>query len=186
MRQFVYSDLFGFAGLKRPMLRLSVSQGIVEDDMSEQLTGFATALDAQSERWYPDDYCDSDTWDDDDDPGYHRQPIEDEDWFLANEIDYPSDVERSRHPMDKSTLPDSKQPKRSEDDDDEQEGDNEEKKIEKINREEEEEELQLGLGLGIWLWRALSSCLSLSVSLSVSVCLSLLSLETRGKRRYRT
>ena len=123
MRQFVYSDLFGFAGLKRPMLRLSVSQGIVEDDMSEQLTGFATALDAQSERWYPDDYCDSDTWDDDDDPGYHRQPIEDEDWFLANEIDYPSDVERSRHPMDKSTLPDSKQPKRSEDDDDEQEGD---------------------------------------------------------------
>ncbi|KAG0591862.1 hypothetical protein KC19_1G207200 [Ceratodon purpureus] len=45
---------------------------------------------------YADEYWDSDTYEDDDDPGYHRQPIEDEEWFLAHEIDYPSDDERAR------------------------------------------------------------------------------------------
>ncbi|XP_024370394.1 uncharacterized protein [Physcomitrium patens] len=43
-----------------------------------------------------DEYWNSDTYEDDDDPGYHRQPIEDEEWFLAHEIDYPSDNERAR------------------------------------------------------------------------------------------
>eukprot|EP00250_Pteridium_aquilinum_P015096 c22375_g1_i1 orf=623-4615(+) len=101
-------------GLKRIVSRPSVSQGIVED-MSEQLSG---AVDGQSERWYPDDYCDSDTWEDDDDPGYHRQPIEDEEWFLAHEIDYPSDDERARQQhMDKNLLADAKQPTKRGDDD---------------------------------------------------------------------
>ncbi|MCO5548230.1 hypothetical protein L7F22_001687 [Adiantum nelumboides] len=103
-------------GLKRPVSRPSVSQGIVED-LSEQLSGFATAVDGQSERWYPDDYCDSDTWEDDDDPGYHRQPIEDEEWFLAHEIDYPSDDERGRQHTDKSHLADVKQPNKLDEDD---------------------------------------------------------------------
>lgn len=77
--------------------RPSVSHGIVEDQ-SELLSGFATAGDGQSESAveYADEYWDSDTYEDDDDPGYHRQPIEDEEWFLAHEIDYPSDDERAR------------------------------------------------------------------------------------------
>lgn len=37
---------------------------------------------------------DSDEYDDDDDVGYTRQPIDDETWFLAHEIDYPSDDEK--------------------------------------------------------------------------------------------
>lgn len=103
-------------GLKRPSSRPSVSQGIVED-LSEQLSGFATAIDGQSERWYPDEYCDSDTWEDDDDPGYHRQPIEDEEWFLAHEIDYPSDDERARQHTDRGLVADAKQPKKPDEDD---------------------------------------------------------------------
>lgn len=103
-------------GLRRPVSRPSVSHGIVED-VSEQLSGFATAVDGQSERWYPDEYCDSDTWEDDDDPGYHRQPIEDEEWFLAHEIDYPSDDERARQHTDKSHLADAKQAKKLDEDD---------------------------------------------------------------------
>ncbi|KAI5066126.1 hypothetical protein GOP47_0018750 [Adiantum capillus-veneris] len=103
-------------GLKRQVSRLSVSQGIVED-LSEQLSGFATAVDGQSEKWYPDDYCDSDMWEDDDDPGYHRQPIEDEEWFLAHEIDYPSDDERARQHTDKSLLADAKQSNKLDEDD---------------------------------------------------------------------
>ncbi|KAG0592668.1 hypothetical protein KC19_1G271400 [Ceratodon purpureus] len=77
--------------------RPSVSHGIVEDQ-SELLSGFATAGDGQSDSAvdYADEYWDSDTYEDDDDPGYHRQPIEDEEWFLAHEIDYPSDDERAR------------------------------------------------------------------------------------------
>jgi hypothetical protein len=77
--------------------RPSVSHGIVEDQ-SELLSGFATAGDGQSESAveYADEYWDSDTYEDDDDPGYLRQPIEDEEWFLAHEIDYPSDDERAR------------------------------------------------------------------------------------------
>jgi hypothetical protein len=77
--------------------RPSVSHGIVEDT-SELLSGFATAGDRQSESVVdcPDDYWDSDTYEDDDDPGYHRQPIEDEEWFLAHEIDYPSEDEGAR------------------------------------------------------------------------------------------
>ncbi|XXG40821.1 hypothetical protein AAC387_Pa01g1443 [Persea americana] len=43
---------------------------------------------------YPNEYWDSDEYDDDKDVGYMRQPIEDEAWFLAHEIDYPSDNEK--------------------------------------------------------------------------------------------
>nr|PNR46873.1 hypothetical protein PHYPA_013993 [Physcomitrium patens] len=77
--------------------RPSVSHGIVEDQ-SEILSGFGTTGDGQSDSAveYADEYWDSDTYEDDDDPGYHRQPIEDEEWFLAHEIDYPSDDERAR------------------------------------------------------------------------------------------
>uniref|UniRef100_A0ACD6A713 Uncharacterized protein n=1 Tax=Avena sativa TaxID=4498 RepID=A0ACD6A713_AVESA len=69
---------------------LSVSQGIAEDtpDM-----GFDTLGDDLLE--YPNEYWDSDEYDDDDDVGYTRQPIEDETWFLAHEIDYPSDNEKA-------------------------------------------------------------------------------------------
>ncbi|XP_023523459.1 uncharacterized protein LOC111787674 [Cucurbita pepo subsp. pepo] len=73
---------------------LSVSQGIAEDT-SDLVSGFATVGDGLSESLdYPNEYWDSDEYDDDDDVGYMRQPIEDEAWFLAHEIDYPSDNEK--------------------------------------------------------------------------------------------
>ncbi|XP_059300071.1 uncharacterized protein LOC132052514 [Lycium ferocissimum] len=73
---------------------LSVSQGIAEDT-SELVSGFATIGDGLSECVdFPNEYWDSDEYDDDDDVGYTRQPIEDESWFLAHEIDYPSDNEK--------------------------------------------------------------------------------------------
>lgn len=73
---------------------LSVSRGIAED-ASDLVSGFATIGDGLSESIdYPNDYWDSDEYDDDDDVGYMRQPIEDEAWFLAHEIDYPSDNEK--------------------------------------------------------------------------------------------
>lgn len=70
---------------------LSVSQGITEDT-SDLVSGFATIGDDSAD--YPNEYWDSDEYDDDDDVGYMRQPIEDETWFLAHEIDYPSDNEK--------------------------------------------------------------------------------------------
>lgn len=73
---------------------LSVSQGIAED-ASDLVSGFATIGDGLSESIdYPHEYWDSDEYEDDDDVGYMRQPIEDEAWFLAHEIDYPSDNEK--------------------------------------------------------------------------------------------
>ncbi|XP_051123234.1 uncharacterized protein LOC127246077 isoform X2 [Andrographis paniculata] len=73
---------------------LSVSQGITEDT-SDPISGFATIGDELSEFIdYPNEYWDSDEYEDDDDVGYSRQPIEDETWFLAHEIDYPSDNEK--------------------------------------------------------------------------------------------
>ncbi|XP_022897164.1 uncharacterized protein LOC111410821 isoform X2 [Olea europaea var. sylvestris] len=73
---------------------LSVSQGIVEDT-SDLVSGFATIGDGLVETVdYPNEYWDSDEYEDDDDVGYMRQPIEDEAWFLAHEIDYPSDNEK--------------------------------------------------------------------------------------------
>ncbi|PIN25544.1 Dual-specificity tyrosine-phosphorylation regulated kinase [Handroanthus impetiginosus] len=73
---------------------LSVSQGIAEDT-SDLVSGFATIGDGLSESIdYPNEYWDSDEYEDDDDVGYMRQPIEDETWFLAHEIDYPSDNEK--------------------------------------------------------------------------------------------
>ncbi|XP_008787883.2 uncharacterized protein LOC103705802 isoform X1 [Phoenix dactylifera] len=70
---------------------LSVSQGIAED-ASDLVSGFATVGDDSVD--YLNEYWDSDEYDDDDDVGYMRQPIEDESWFLAHEIDYPSDNEK--------------------------------------------------------------------------------------------
>ncbi|XP_017698198.2 uncharacterized protein LOC103706777 isoform X2 [Phoenix dactylifera] len=70
---------------------LSVSQGITEDT-SDLVSGFATVGDESVD--YPNEYWDSDEYDDDDDVGYTRQPIEDETWFLAHEIDFPCDNEK--------------------------------------------------------------------------------------------
>ncbi|XP_009390864.2 uncharacterized protein LOC103977151 [Musa acuminata AAA Group] len=70
---------------------LSVSQGIAEDT-SDLVSGFATVGDESLD--YPNEYWDSDEYDDDDDIGYTRQPIEDETWFLAHEVDCPSDNEK--------------------------------------------------------------------------------------------
>ncbi|KAM7482883.1 hypothetical protein LguiB_007466 [Lonicera macranthoides] len=85
-----------YAGGKKPGggSWLSVSQGIAEDT-SDLVSGFATVGDGLSECVdYPNEYWDSDEYDNDDDVGYMRQPIEDETWFLAHEIDYPSDNEK--------------------------------------------------------------------------------------------
>ncbi|XP_074569757.1 uncharacterized protein LOC141826411 [Curcuma longa] len=73
---------------------LSVSQGIAEDT-SDLVSGIATLGDDSID--YPNEYWDSDEYEDDDDIGYMRQPIEDETWFLAHEIDYPSDNEKGTH-----------------------------------------------------------------------------------------
>ncbi|KAL3529445.1 hypothetical protein ACH5RR_008767 [Cinchona calisaya] len=84
------------SGGKRPVggSWLSVSQGIAEDT-SDLVSGFATIGDGLSESVdCPNEYWDSDEYEDDDDVGYMRQPIEDETWFLAHEIDYPSDNEK--------------------------------------------------------------------------------------------
>ncbi|CAK7327934.1 unnamed protein product [Dovyalis caffra] len=95
---------------------LSVSQGISEDT-SDLVSGFATVGDGLSESIdYPNEYWDSDEYDDDDDVGYMRQPIEDEAWFLAHEIDYPSDNEKG---TGHGSVPDPQErvPTKDEDDD---------------------------------------------------------------------
>ncbi|XP_077230319.1 uncharacterized protein LOC143863520 [Tasmannia lanceolata] len=95
---------------------LSISQGIAED-ASDLVSGFATVGDGLSESVdYPNEYWDSDEYDDDDDVGYMRQPIEDEAWFLAHEIDYPSDNEKG---TGRGSIPDQPErgPTKDEDDD---------------------------------------------------------------------
>ncbi|KAH7550659.1 hypothetical protein JRO89_XS13G0240000 [Xanthoceras sorbifolium] len=106
------------SGGKRPAggSWLSVSQGIAED-ASDLVSGFATIGDGLSESVdYPHEYWDSDEYDDDEDVGYMRQPIEDEAWFLAHEIDYPSDNEKG---TGHGSVPDPQErgPTKDEDDD---------------------------------------------------------------------
>ncbi|GER56733.1 kinase family protein [Striga asiatica] len=92
---------------------LSVSQGIAEDT-SDLVSGFATIGDGMSESIdYPNEYWDSDEYEDDDDVGYMRQPIEDETWFLAHEVDYPSDNEKGTV---QGSVPERGQSKNDEDD----------------------------------------------------------------------
>lgn len=96
---------------------LSVSQGIAEDT-SDLVSGFATIGDGVSESVdYPNEYWDSDEYDDDDDVGYMRQPIEDETWFLAHEIDYPSDNEKGTAGHGGVPDPQERGPTKDEDDD---------------------------------------------------------------------
>lgn len=96
---------------------LSVSQGIAEDT-SDLVSGFATVGDGLSESVdYPNEYWDSDEYDDDDDVGYMRQPIEDEAWFLAHEIDYPSDNEKG---TGHASVPDPQERGQNKDEDDDQ------------------------------------------------------------------
>ncbi|XP_042421879.1 uncharacterized protein LOC122009684 [Zingiber officinale] len=92
---------------------LSVSQGIAEDT-SDLVSGIATFGDDSID--YPNEYWDSDEYEDDDDIGYMRQPIEDETWFLAHEIDYPSDNEKGTH--HESMLDHRDQAPRKDEDDD--------------------------------------------------------------------
>ena len=70
---------------------LFVGQGIA-NDTSDFISGLATFGDGSAD--CPNEYWDSDEYDDDDDVGYRRQPIENEAWFLAHEINYPSDDEK--------------------------------------------------------------------------------------------
>ncbi|KAI3464185.1 hypothetical protein Pfo_020848 [Paulownia fortunei] len=96
---------------------LSVSQGIAEDT-SDLVSGFATIGDGLSESIdYPNEYWDSDEYEDDDDVGYMRQPIEDETWFLAHEIDYPSDNEKG---TGHGSVPDPQEREQNKDDEDDQ------------------------------------------------------------------
>ncbi|KAK4747154.1 hypothetical protein SAY87_026191 [Trapa incisa] len=86
-------DIKGTGG-KRGSNWLSVSQYIAEDT-SDLISGFATIGDELSESiGFPNEYWDSDEYEDDDDVGYMRQPIEDEVWFMSHEVDYPSDDEK--------------------------------------------------------------------------------------------
>ncbi|BAT72594.1 Dual specificity protein [Vigna angularis] len=96
---------------------LSVSQGIAEDT-SDLVSGFATVGDGLSESIdYPNEYWDSDEYDDDEDVGYMRQPIDDETWFLAHEIDYPSDNEKG---AGHESVPDHQERGLAKDEDDDQ------------------------------------------------------------------
>ncbi|KAF3585172.1 hypothetical protein F2Q69_00031312 [Brassica cretica] len=79
---------------------LSVSQGLAED-ASDLIFGFGNGLGDLAE--HSNEYWDSDEYDDDDDVGYIRQPIEDEAWFLGHEVDYPTEQEKdTEHTQDKS------------------------------------------------------------------------------------
>ncbi|KAL6549505.1 hypothetical protein OROHE_008622 [Orobanche hederae] len=92
---------------------LSASHGITEDT-SDLVSGFATIGDGLSETVdYPNEYWDSDEYEDDDDVGYMRQPIEDETWFLAHEIDYPSDNEKG---TGHGSVPDPQESEQNKDD----------------------------------------------------------------------
>ncbi|KAL6508571.1 hypothetical protein OROGR_023282 [Orobanche gracilis] len=94
---------------------LSASHGIT-DDTSDLVSGFATIGDGLSETAdYPNEYWDSDEYEDDDDVGYMRQPIEDETWFLAHEIDYPSDNEKG---IGHGSVPDPQESEQNKDDED--------------------------------------------------------------------
>lgn len=94
-----------------------MSQGIAEDT-SDLVSGFATIGDGLSESVdYPNEYWDSDEYEDDDDVGYMRQPIEDETWFLAHEIDYPSDNEKGNG---HGSVPDNQDGGHNKTDDDDQ------------------------------------------------------------------
>lgn len=106
------------AKLQNGSSRLSVSQGIVEDT-PELLSGFATLSDEPGEcvAGNAHGYWDSDTYEDDEDPGYHKQPIEDEAWFLANEIDFPSDDDKAKSNMAGSSTHCNKDHHTHEDDD---------------------------------------------------------------------
>ncbi|KAJ6824447.1 uncharacterized protein M6B38_381325 [Iris pallida] len=73
----------------------SVSRGISEGS-SNLVSGFDNFGDAEADN--SNEYWDSDEYEDDEDVGYKRQPIEDETWFLAQEIDYPSDTEKGTVP----------------------------------------------------------------------------------------
>ncbi|KAL1568332.1 hypothetical protein AAHA92_03711 [Salvia divinorum] len=96
---------------------LSVSQGITEDT-SDLVSGFATIGDGMSESIdYPNEYWDSDEYEDEDDVGYMRQPIEDETWFLAHEIDYPSDNEKG---TGHGSVPDTQERSQHKNDEDDQ------------------------------------------------------------------
>ncbi|XP_042017063.1 uncharacterized protein LOC121765083 [Salvia splendens] len=96
---------------------LSVSQGITEDT-SDLVSGLATIGDGMSESIdCPNEYWDSDEYEDDDDVGYMRQPIEDETWFLAHEIDYPSDNEKG---TGHGSVPDPQERRQNKNDEDDQ------------------------------------------------------------------
>lgn len=103
-------------GEKQPVSTswLSLSQGITEDT-SDLVSGFATVGDESVD--YPNEYWDSDEYDDDDDVGYTRQTIEDETWFLAHEIDYPCDDEKG---TGHGSAPDQLDRLRRKDEDDDQ------------------------------------------------------------------
>eukprot|EP00250_Pteridium_aquilinum_P007251 c17014_g1_i1 orf=1-2904(-) len=84
--------------------RLSASQNYMQDT-PELLSGFATLGDEPTDPGmvYCKEYWDSDMYEDDDDPGYDRQPVEDEDWFLAHEVLYPSDDDKTKLNNGKAT-----------------------------------------------------------------------------------
>ncbi|KAL1202701.1 putative dual specificity protein kinase YAK1 [Cardamine amara subsp. amara] len=91
---------------------LSVSQGIAED-ASDLILGFGNGLGDITE--HSNEYWDSDEYDDDDDVGYIRQPIEDEAWFLGHEVDYPSDNEKG---TEHESVPDTQDKSQTKNDDD--------------------------------------------------------------------
>lgn len=115
----IFDFFIYFAGVRKSIggSWLSVSQGISEDT-SDLVSGFATIGDGLSESVdYPNEYWDSDEYDDDEDVGYMRQPIEDEAWFLAHEIDYPSDNEKG---TGHGSVPDPQERGPSKDEEDDQ------------------------------------------------------------------
>ncbi|KAL0816633.1 hypothetical protein Bca101_073077 [Brassica carinata] len=90
---------------------LSVSQGLTED-ASDLIFGFGNGLGDLAE--HSNEYWDSDEYDDDDDVGYIRQPIEDEAWFLGHEVDYPSENDKGTEP---GSVPDTQDKSQTNNDD---------------------------------------------------------------------
>ncbi|CAH8284509.1 unnamed protein product [Eruca vesicaria subsp. sativa] len=90
---------------------LSVSQGLAED-ASDLIFGFGNGLGDLT--GHSNEYWDSDEYDDDDDVGYIRQPIEDEAWFLGHEVDYPSEHEKG---TEHESVPDTQDKSQTKNDD---------------------------------------------------------------------
>ncbi|XP_068661470.1 uncharacterized protein [Aristolochia californica] len=137
------------SGIKMSSIDNSLMGSFLDVPIGQEINSSGDGLSESVD--YPNEYWDSDEYDDDDDVGYMRQPIEDEAWFLAHEIDYPSDNEKG---TGHGSVPDQQErvPTKEEDDQSFAEEDSyfsgehyfQSKKIEQVGVAEDPMELTMG------------------------------------------